>query len=72
MNFCYEYYISTENTFEMLIFDVYTTFGLILLLMLLFFFSPERLASIIHKTANSTGNIDSRKILIELDNKRKL
>lgn len=56
----------------MLIFKVYTTVDLILLLMLLYFIFPERLASTIHKAANSTGNIDSRKMLIELDNKRKL
>lgn len=73
MNICYEYYISTENTFEILILEICTTFSLILLLMLFFFFlPPERLAHIMHKTENSVGNIDSWKILIELDNKRKL
>lgn len=39
-------------------------------MLLVFFLHPER-GGIIHKTENSTGNIESRKILIDFDHKIK-
>lgn len=71
VKFSYEDFISLETTFVMLLFEVYTTLSLILWVMLLIFFFPPEWGNIVHKPANSTGNIESRKILINFDHNRK-